>query len=140
MAEEKNKLYREEALQSISSPEQLTDYLRVTNPGIWVLLATVILLLAGLLVWSTVGNLETLVRGKAQVEDGVAAVVLTEPAGRQPSAGMTLRIGTEEDTITYVDDDGMGGVVSYAPVGVSNGTYDVTIVVESVHPIQFLLS
>ena len=28
-------------------PDQLTDYYRVTNPGIWVILSAVILLLAG---------------------------------------------------------------------------------------------
>ena len=43
-------LFRKETLDRISSPEQLTDYLRVTNPGIWVVLAAVILLLAGILV------------------------------------------------------------------------------------------
>ena len=59
MSENKQTVFRQKTLERISSPEQLTDYLRVTNPGIWAVLAAVILLLAGLFAWSTVGTLET---------------------------------------------------------------------------------
>ena len=140
MANDKNKLYREEALQSISSPEQLTDYLKVTNPGIWTLLAAMILLLAGLFAWSTVGDLETLSHGKAQVQSGIAEIAVADISKGEPAAGMTLRIGKEEYTISSVDSDGLGRTVAYAPVSLEDGTYDVTIVIESVHPIAFLLS
>ena len=61
-AKDKNsnqKVYRQETLERISSPEQLNDYLKVTNVGIWVVLITVMLLLAGIFVWSKVGTLET---------------------------------------------------------------------------------
>ena len=35
MAEEnRNNIYREKTLERISTPDQLTDYLKVTNPGI----------------------------------------------------------------------------------------------------------
>ena len=43
-------IFRKKALDRISSPENLTDYLRVANPGIWVVLAAVILLLAGVII------------------------------------------------------------------------------------------
>ena len=37
MAEQENgTLFRQKTLDRISSPEQLTDYLRITNPGIWI--------------------------------------------------------------------------------------------------------
>ena len=55
MAENTQTVFRKKTLDRISSPEQLTDYLRVTNPGIWVILAAVILLLAGVFAWSMVG-------------------------------------------------------------------------------------
>ena len=49
MAEnEKKSIFRQKALDRINSPEQLTDYLRVTNPGIWlVLIAAVFGILVG---------------------------------------------------------------------------------------------
>lgn len=47
MADRKGEgLYREKVLKKISTPEQLTDCLRVTNPSVWIILAAVVLLLA----------------------------------------------------------------------------------------------
>ena len=51
---EKNQLFRKKTMERISSPEQLTDYLRVTNPGIWAVLTAVILILVGIIAWATV--------------------------------------------------------------------------------------
>ena len=47
---ESNSLFRKNSMDSISSPEQLTDYLRVTTPTVWCVMAAIILLLAGMLV------------------------------------------------------------------------------------------
>ena len=44
-------LFREKNLKRISSPESLNDYVKISNPGIWVLLVAVIVLLVGFLVW-----------------------------------------------------------------------------------------
>ena len=44
-------LYRKVSLEHIESPEQLNEVLRVTSPSVWVLLAAVIVLLLGFLVW-----------------------------------------------------------------------------------------
>ena len=45
MADSKT-VFRRKTVERVSSPEQLTDYLRVTNLGIWVLLSAVILVLS----------------------------------------------------------------------------------------------
>jgi hypothetical protein len=75
MAEEnKNNIYREKTLERISTPDQLTDYLKVTNPGIWVILAAVIILLAGVFVWSYTGVLETRSPAKVIVSKQTAMV------------------------------------------------------------------
>ena len=65
----KETIFRKETLDRIASPDQLTDYLRVTSLGIWVILATVILLLFGLIAWSAVGTLETKAEAKVVVKD-----------------------------------------------------------------------
>ena len=70
--EQKKQVYRQKTLDRISSPEQLTDYLHVTNPGIWVLFAVIILLLVALLAWASIGQLETTAPAKAAVADGTA--------------------------------------------------------------------
>ncbi|MBQ4431988.1 MAG: hypothetical protein II877_10845 [Synergistaceae bacterium] len=42
----------------ISSPEQLNSYIRVTSPGAWIVLASVLVFLAGLFVWIFFGELK----------------------------------------------------------------------------------
>ena len=44
---EGSSLFRKKSIDRIQSPEQLNDYLRVANPAVWVLLAAILLLLAG---------------------------------------------------------------------------------------------
>ena len=73
---QKNQIFRRKSLDTISSPEQLTSYLRVTTPGIWAVLTAVILLLAGLFAWSAAENLETTADAVAVVNDGVAAIMV----------------------------------------------------------------
>ena len=42
----------------ISSPDQLNNYIRVTSPGIWIVLAAILVLFAGLFFWLFTGQLE----------------------------------------------------------------------------------
>ena len=57
--EQKVKLFREKSLEAIESPESLNDYLRVTSAGVWLVLAAVIALLAGLILWGVFGRIDT---------------------------------------------------------------------------------
>ncbi len=43
----------------INSPEQLNSYIRVTSPGAWIVLASVLVFLAGLFIWIFFGELQT---------------------------------------------------------------------------------
>jgi hypothetical protein len=72
MSENNNqKLFRKKALDRISSPDQLTDYLRVTSPGIWLVLQAVIIILCGFAVWATVGTLKTYAPASVKVNNGL---------------------------------------------------------------------
>lgn len=140
MAEQKSNIFRQRSLDRISSPEQLTDYLRVTNPGVWVLLAAVIMLLGGLFAWSMVGNLETLTDGVALVENGQAQIMVTDSGKGEITSDMTVRIDSDEYEIATVEKDDFGRTVALVPVNEADGKYDVKIVIESIHPIKFLFS
>ena len=130
-------IFRKKTLDRISSPEQLTDYLRVTNPGIWVVLAAVILLLAGVLAWSMVGTLETKAEVKVVVSDHTAQIV---PLSSETLAdGMPLRVSGQDYRIAFAQTDEYGRSVGMAEVNLPDGTYDGTVVTEAVQPISFLL-
>ncbi|MBO7405156.1 MAG: hypothetical protein J6V24_09370 [Clostridia bacterium] len=132
----KQSVFRKKTLDRISSPEQLTDYLCVTNPGIWVVLAAVILLLAGLFTWSMTGTLETTAEVKVVVADETAEVI---PLGAEMlSDGMPLRVAGQEFMIAFVRTDEYGRQIGTAQVALPDGTYDGTVVVDETHPIRFL--
>ena len=138
MAENGNQtVFRKKTLDRISSPEQLTDYLNVTNPGIWVILAAVILLLAGVFAWSMVGTLETKAEVRIVVADHTAEII---PLGSETlSEGMPLRVSGQEYRIASSQTDEYGRSVGAAEVNLPDGTYDGTVVIEATHPISFLL-
>ena len=55
---EESGIFRQKSIQRVSSPEELNDYIRVTTPSVWVVLAALIVLLVGMLTWSIFGTLE----------------------------------------------------------------------------------
>ena len=65
--EKKTQIFRQKTLDRISSPEQLTDYLHVTNVGVWVVFSVIILLLAAFFVWASLGKLETTVTSEWRI-------------------------------------------------------------------------
>lgn len=132
-------LFRKKTLDRISSPEQLTDYLRVTTPGIWVVLVTIVLLLCGLFAWSVIGTLETTADATAIVSDHKAELILKDTGAGTVSQGMPFRIDKQEYSITGTDIDEYGRTNAYANVQLPDGTYDAVIILEQIHPISFLL-
>ena len=67
-----NQLFRKKSLDKVSSPEQLNDYIRVSNPGVWIALSAVIVLLFGVCIWGIFGRLENEIR---PLLDGVTVLI-----------------------------------------------------------------
>lgn len=155
------KLFRKESLDRMSSPEQLNQYIRVTNPSIWLILAAVIVLLAAAGVWGITGRLETALPIKAVVRDHEMLCFLTEEEYAQVKEGMTIRVNgvsgvlpplpkapasydsLRKDIAEY--DLQAAGVTEggwYYPVRTAvdapDGICDARIVIDSVSPFSFL--
>lgn len=130
-------IFREKTLERISSPEKLTEYLRVTNPGIWAVLGAVILLLSGLLIWSMIGTLETRADVKVVVSNHMAEVV--SDGGASIEEGMTLNVMSRDYIIVATSEDDYGRIYGITEVSLPDGSYEGTVVVEKVRPIDFLL-
>ena len=86
----------------MSSPEQLNDYIRVTNPGVWMALAAIVILLIGVCVWGIFGKLET------------KLTVAAESHGGQ--------------TVLYVKESDISSVKKNMSVFIDDGSYAVTLV------------
>ena len=137
MASGEQSLFRKETMDRISSPEDLTDYLKVTNPGIWIVLVAVIILLGGIFVWSCVGVLETTSKATVVVSDHTAVVVMQDNVNL--AQGMQLRVSTENAKIASVRSDEYGRMLGLAEVSLPDGSYEGTVVTEQKHAIDFLI-
>ena len=51
-----SELYREKSLERVNSPEELSDYIRVATPSVWLVLLGILILLVGILAWSVLGS------------------------------------------------------------------------------------
>ena len=138
MSEKKETIFMKKALDQIRSPEQLNHYLKVTNPGIWMILAAVVLLFAGLFAWASIGKLETAAPAIAVIENGTARISLTVPSAKPVNSDMKVRIENQDFEISTVEKDELGRATALAPVTLSNGTYDAMVILETISPISFL--
>ena len=129
-------IFRKEVADRVSTPEQLEEYLRVTNPGIWIVLIAVLFILIGLIAWSAVGTLEITEPAWIIVHDGTAQVVADESDTMQK--GLTLDVLGQESTIALIKSDDYGRTIGVASVTLPDGTYEGTLVMGEVHPIDFL--
>lgn len=51
-------VFRQSSIDRVQSPEQLNDYIKVSNPSAWVVIIASIILLGSILIWSIFGTVE----------------------------------------------------------------------------------
>ena len=124
---EQGQLYRKRSLDRIQSPEQLNDYLRVTEPSVWVLLLAVILLLAGLLIWGSVTYIDSVATGSAEVVEGSMTLRFDRPADAESvEPGMFVQIGETSAQILSLGQDEQGRF-ALARVDLPDGRYEASV-------------
>lgn len=62
-----NPLFRESALQNLSSPEQLDQLIKITQPRSWIVLTTLGFILVAAVLWSIFGSLPTTLTGEGVI-------------------------------------------------------------------------
>ena len=157
-------LFREKSLKRVNSPESLNDYVRVSNPGIWLVLAAVIALLIGVFVWGYFGRMESTVEVRTVAANGEVVCFVRDVDVLTLEQGMPIRVetaaGTVEGTVAeigfesrkyselaelyglrLVADEAEDVVFTVAlDVDVPDGKYTTTIVTESIRPLSFLFN
>lgn len=155
-----NPIFRKKSIERISSPEQLNDYIRATRPGIWLALIAAVVLVAGLIVWGTVGKLETKVNAVAVSGEGTVVCYVRESEAPRIEVGDAVRVKDAEYTVAAISgepiavtDDFTEYVMRVGEFTVGEWVYKVTlsgelpegvyraaIVTESVSPISYLFN
>ena len=134
-------IFREKSLQRLTSPEELGEYLRVTNPSVWIVLIAVILMLVGTLIWSASYSIDSFVPGTAQVEDGSMRVFLDDAqlmSGITP--GMTVKVGETESRITGIGVDADGNPFAAAPASLADGVYPASVILRRTQILKLLFN
>lgn len=125
----------------LASPEQLNDYLRVTNPKIWVLLVAVILLLGSLLVWSNFTVVESYAAATVEAKGGDLSISFdNQDKAAKVQPGMVLEVGNVNAEILRVESDSRGNTVAYALANIPDGTYDAKVGYDTLQVISMLLN
>lgn len=158
----KKELFRSKSLHHISSPEGLHDYIRVTGPRLWMLLAVIAVLLTGFIIFAATASMENVMNIRVNVvaleneesdpdgsEPTYTSLVLSQlPIAQLENVaiGMPVRLGEEKGKISYIgttpEEDAINIViemdVDYVPL--PDGEYDAELVLESTTPISFLFN
>ena len=132
-----NSLFQEKSIQKVQSPDNLNAYIQVSNPGIWILLVSIVFLLLGLCIWGCFGQLRTVVQGQAVCESGVVRCVLPDDNAAGVAPGMPAELGGQSGTVAQVSGKECT-IEMEAPL--ADGVYTAEILVESIQPISFLLN
>ena len=155
-----NQLFRQKSVDKVSSPEQLNEYIRVANPGVWLVLAAIVILLAGVIVWGCIGHLDTTLAAAVVADGGEAVIYVKESDAPVLDLGMTVRTDAWEYTITEISavpikvDESLSEYAVHASgltmgewayiVKISgapaDGVHKAEIVIESISPISFILN
>ena len=148
MAEEnKNKpntesIFRQESLDRSLSPDVLNQYIKAATPKIWLMLVSVILILAGIIVWANVGYVEvkydivlTVDGGEyvAQVEKDTFEKIKEESFVRWEDKKVEIAEAKIEkaDAMTAI-------YVLRGPIDAADGNYTANVIIERMHPMQFV--
>lgn len=153
-------IFRKKSLERVSSPEQLNDYIRVSNPSVWIVLIAVIVLLAGVCVWGVFGKLETRLSVAAVAEEGELVCYVREAEISKVETGIEVSTGGKTFSVEEIAGQPIivdatfgeyflhvGGLqvgewvyVVKLDGSLADGIYAAEIVVDSVSPMSFVLN
>lgn len=152
-------VFRNKSIKRISSPEQLNQYVEISGRFSWGILIAVIVFIAGVLIWSFTGRVDTKVTFGAVVKDGVLTGCLKEEEIGELKEGAAIYIDGKkytvfeisaqperllEDTEDYVmhignlmPDSWVYEFKAYCTL--PDGIYRASAVTESIRPVELIL-
>jgi hypothetical protein len=156
-------IFREKSLEHMSSPEHLTDYIKVSNPSVWLVLSAILLMLVSIVAWSIFGTLPTTLTVNAYVENGSATFYVDRDMAAKLKPGMMVRVNDTESVILsvaarpksdaelqdkyqddYLEEALKAGdwnfAVESAVAGIPDGLHKLSITLDSIRPISFLMN
>lgn len=112
---ESKSIFRKSSLESMSSPEQLNEYIKVINPGIFIILAGVAAVIIAAAIWSVFGSVSDTVHVKGVIfpQDGIVDVIpavegrisdIRVKNGDFVNAGQIISVIPQDDLIERINE------------------------------------
>ena len=139
------RLFRKNQEEFGTSPDQLQDYVRVTNPLVWMILVAVLLLLGGGVVAATLGKVEVTMNASAYVEAKIAHIDIATPDAFKIKTGMTVRFAeyskeVKIEDIQWISEDLAEATFTVDLPDATKTPYPCIVVTDIVSPISFLIN
>jgi len=108
-------IFRKSSLERISSPEQLNEYIKITNPGVWAVILGCMALFVAVGFWSFFGSIPNSMQANGLVfpQDGVTAIIPVEggrisdvqvKVGDFVQAGRIIAVVPQEELIMQINE------------------------------------
>ena len=138
----REEIFRKKSIDKMKSPESLDEYIKVSNPGVWLLLLSVIILLAGACVWGIYGHIDSTVPASVRVENGKIVCAVAEENIKGITVGMTVQYGDGKAVIENIGEKENGEYICTlkADEVPTDGFYGGKIITKSYKPLSFVLN
>lgn len=118
----------------ISNPDELNKNLSYNSPVTWIVLGTVILLLAGFFAWSLIYKIQIKLFGTANIASGAVTLTLNdETKSNELKVGQKVYVSGDEGVISSIDD----GHAIVSDITLADGEYTCYVVINELKPIEF---
>ncbi|MDO5328777.1 MAG: hypothetical protein Q4E88_01580 [Coriobacteriia bacterium] len=154
------KTFRKEAIDSVSTPYDINDYIRIAQPSTWIILFAIILFLVGALCWGYFGRLYSYFTSPAVVEDNQITSVISDDYYNNVQIGTKIVVDDKQGEISekspipetatellakynlnssVIDPNDKYYIVK-GHIDTSDGSYQAQIVTKEHKPIEFLFN
>ena len=84
--------------EKVNSPEQLNQYIRLSNPGVWILLLAIVVLLIGVCIWGYFGKIDTKIKTAVISDNYNSYLYVKEEDLSKIKNGMQVELNNTENT------------------------------------------
>ena len=151
-------IFRKKALDEAASPDRLDDYIKVSNPSVWLLLGAICAFMLGVGAWCIFGNISDVQSGLLLVKKDTATCYIDQSLASKLSAGDKIEAAGVTGYVVEVDDQPFptseltdeeraivnpsSSWIAHATVAIDmpEGDYPADITLEEYQPIDLLLN
>lgn len=136
------KVFRDKSVAKVKSPDDLNDYIHISNPEVWILLVSIMFLLIGFLCWGIWGQINTSIDVDVLSDNGVVCCYVPANEASKVKVGMKVTVNEVSGVISgeKTRDNNQKVFDVNMSDNLADGSYQGSIILETIRPISFLVN